>query len=140
MALIPFCRSSNRITCILVRQNIKTVARLYLKIKELMNPVKDSLGLHIPGVYQIPWTRGNVHVGHTGCACRPSGNRSTNVVFVEAILIRQLLPTSHKICFEKTTVLHKSVSWQERITRVSIELCLRKGNTLIKSRGKSLLK
>lgn len=67
VAVIPFCGStSNRMTRILAHHNIKTVTRPFLKIKDLMRLVKDPLGLHVPGVYQIPCACGKVFVGQTG--------------------------------------------------------------------------
>lgn len=50
------------ITRTLKCQNIKTLTRPYKKIKELMNSVKDPLGLQIPEVYQIPCTGSKVYV------------------------------------------------------------------------------
>lgn len=67
LAIIPFCWPiSNRIIHILVHQNIKTVTRPYLKIKGLMNSVKDSLGSYVPEVYQIPCTCRKIYVCQTG--------------------------------------------------------------------------
>lgn len=67
LAIIRFCRSpSNCITLILTRQNIKTITRPYMKMRDLMSSVKDPLGLWVPVVYQTPFACGEVYVGQMG--------------------------------------------------------------------------
>lgn len=58
--VIPYCGTiTNRLSSLLLHQRkIKSISRPSVKIKQLMKPVKDTLGLNVPGVYKIP------------CACR----------------------------------------------------------------------
>lgn len=47
VAVVPSCSTTtNRLTRLLKRQNVKVVAKPPLKIKHLIRPVKDSLGLN----------------------------------------------------------------------------------------------
>jgi hypothetical protein len=37
-----------------------------MKLSSLLHPVKNNLGLRIPGVYRIPYECGRVYIGHPG--------------------------------------------------------------------------
>lgn len=42
---------ANRLSRLLQRKSVKVVTGPPLKVKQLLHPVKDSLGVNIPGVY-----------------------------------------------------------------------------------------
>lgn len=45
----------------------RTVAlEALLKVGQRLRSMKDSLGLHVPGVYKIPSSCGGIYIGQTG--------------------------------------------------------------------------
>jgi hypothetical protein len=49
----------------LAKQNIKSIALPPRKIFSYLPPVKDTLGLRMPGIYSIPCECGRVYTGHS---------------------------------------------------------------------------
>lgn len=47
-------------------RNIKMVLHLPLKVKQLMRPIQDLLGLNAPSVYRVPCECGVCYIGQTG--------------------------------------------------------------------------
>jgi hypothetical protein len=55
VALLPFVNTTfNHNSHMLSRHSVKTVGLLPRKTASFLRPVKDDLGLKIPGVYSIP--------------------------------------------------------------------------------------
>ena len=52
---------------LLSKYDIKAVFHPPAKISQLLRPVKDDLGLRMPGIYKIPCECGKVYIGQTGC-------------------------------------------------------------------------
>jgi len=50
-----------------MRCNIKTVGFLLKKVASSFQLVEDDLGFNTPGLYCIPWERGKIYIGQTGC-------------------------------------------------------------------------
>jgi hypothetical protein len=68
-AFIPYNQSTfGRISRLLAKHNIKSIAMPPKKIYNYLPPVKDPLGLRIPGIYSIPCECGKVYVGQSGRA------------------------------------------------------------------------
>jgi hypothetical protein len=54
MALIPYHKTiTNKISRLLAKYNIKTIHIPQTKNMHMLRPVKDDLGLKVPGVYRI---------------------------------------------------------------------------------------
>jgi hypothetical protein len=67
VAFLPFVGTVfNRISRVLARHNIRSVALPHMKLSSPLRPVKDHLGLRTPGVYRIPCECGRVYIGQTG--------------------------------------------------------------------------
>jgi hypothetical protein len=50
----------------LAKHNINSVTQPPRKINSYLPPVKDALGLRMPGVYSIPRECGKVYIGQRG--------------------------------------------------------------------------
>jgi hypothetical protein len=54
-ALIPYTNNTyGRLSRLLAKYNIKSVAIPHRKIASYLPPVKDAIGLKTPGIYRIP--------------------------------------------------------------------------------------
>jgi hypothetical protein len=66
-AYIPYINYTyGRLSRMLARYNIKSVAIPHRKIASYLPPVKDAIGLKTPGVYRIPCECGTVYIGQSG--------------------------------------------------------------------------
>jgi hypothetical protein len=64
---IPYTQTTyGRLSRMLAKHNIKCIALPPKKIFSYLPPVKDALGLRIPGIYSIPCECGRVYTGQTG--------------------------------------------------------------------------
>jgi hypothetical protein len=66
-AYIPYTTTThNRLSRMLAKLNINSVALPPRKISSYLPPVKDELGLKTPGIYRITCECGKVYIGQTG--------------------------------------------------------------------------
>jgi len=69
-AYLPYTQPTyGRISRMLAKYNIKSIAIPPKKISSYMPPTKDTSGLRTPGIYKIPCEWGKVYIGQSG---RPS--------------------------------------------------------------------
>jgi 2,3-bisphosphoglycerate-independent phosphoglycerate mutase len=65
-ALLPYQQStSNKISGLLSKYDIRTIHVPAKKTCHMLRPVKDDPGLKIPGVYGIPCECGKTYIGQT---------------------------------------------------------------------------
>jgi len=65
-AYIPYTQTTfGRLSRMLAKHNIKSVALPPRKIFGYLPPVKDALGLRTPGIYSIPCECGRVYIGQS---------------------------------------------------------------------------
>lgn len=110
----------------LKHRNIKTVTQPPQKIKHLILSMKDPQGLEVPGIYWIPCSCRLLYAGQTArmIAIREKkrkrhlrlGNTEKSVLTLHG------WETGHSICFDRTTLLHRSSNWHETVVRESLEL------------------
>lgn len=67
-AVVPFYQTvTNRLTRLLHHKNIRTTSYPFSKkLKQQLHPLKDLLGLRVPGVYKVPCGCGANYIGQTG--------------------------------------------------------------------------
>ena len=66
-AYIPYTQTTyGRLSKMLAKHNIKSVALPPKKIFSYLPPVKDALGLRTPGIYKIPCECSKVYIGQSG--------------------------------------------------------------------------
>jgi hypothetical protein len=67
ISVLPYQQAiSNKISRLLAKYNIRMVHILQKKNICMLRPVKDDMGLKVPGVYQIPCECRKVYAGQTG--------------------------------------------------------------------------
>lgn len=76
VAVIPYYSTmTNWFSCLLQQIGIETISCPLTKIRQLLRPVHDSLGLRVPGAYKIPCACGREPSVHCpwcttyGCCC-----------------------------------------------------------------------
>lgn len=133
--MLPFCGSvTTHITRVLNHKNIRTVTCPAQKITDCMGSVKDPLGLHVPGVYQIPCACGKSYIGQTGrmVTMREQEHmwhlRLDNLN--KSAVTQHGWDAGHEILVGNTKLLCRSSNWQDRIIRESMEISLAKKHTL----------
>jgi len=66
-AYLPYTQTTyGRISRMLAKYNIKSVAIAPKKISSYMPPTKDAPGLKTPAIYEIPCECGKVYIGQSG--------------------------------------------------------------------------
>jgi hypothetical protein len=64
---LPYINNTfGRLSRMLAKYNIKSVALPHWKIASYLPPVKDAIGLKTPGIYRIPCECGSVYIGQSG--------------------------------------------------------------------------
>jgi hypothetical protein len=65
-AHIPYTQTTyGRLSRMLAKHNIKSIAIPPKKISNYLPPVKDTVGLRTPGIYSIPCECGKVYIGQS---------------------------------------------------------------------------
>lgn len=110
VAVIPYCSLiTNRLTRLLRKRNIKTVSRPPMKLGQFMQPVTDSLGLGVSGIYRIPCACGLSYIGQTGrtiAICRNEHQKHLRLGEEEkCALDHHSWATGHSTLFEDTMIL-----------------------------------
>jgi len=66
-AYLPYTQTTfGRLSRMLAKHNIKSVALPHRKISSYLPPFKEAIGLRIPGIYRIPCECGIVYIGQSG--------------------------------------------------------------------------
>jgi hypothetical protein len=79
-AYIPYIKTTyGRLSRLLAKHNIKSVALPPTDIFSYLPPVKDALGLRTPGIYSIPYECGRVYIGQSGRSSNSESKSTTDI-------------------------------------------------------------
>jgi hypothetical protein len=108
----------------LAKHNIKGVAMPPKKIYNYLPPVKDPLGLRIPGTYSIPCVCGKVYVGQSGRAISlriTEHNRHIGLAQPDKSAVAEhSINHQHTIMFQNTKLLAAKTGYRDRMIRETI--------------------
>jgi hypothetical protein len=94
----------------------------------MLRPVKDDLGLKVPGVYRIPCECGDVYVGQTGRSVEARCKEHMRHIHLEqpekSAVAEHSVNTRHRIDFNSTSVLDKAAGYMDRLVKEAIEIRL----------------
>jgi predicted GIY-YIG superfamily endonuclease len=133
IAVLPYTgKLSGKLARILRRHNIKTIHRPPSKIRNLLRPVKDDLGLKTPGVYCIPCECGKTYIGQTGRTvehrCKEH-ERYIKLFYPEKSgLAEHSITEKHRILFSDTKIISKSSNYWDRIIKESLAILQERNN------------
>lgn len=133
VACIPYMgATSGKISRILRKFDIKTIHLPPPKIKQLIRPVKDNLGLKTAGVYRIPCECGKQYIGHTGrtveVRCKEHARNIRLFYPDKSAVAEHAINMGHRIKFGETAILARSSNFWERVVREAVEIRLEPNN------------
>lgn len=126
-AFLPFCgATSNKIGRVLGRHGIRSIFRPPRKIKEMLRPVKDSLGLRTPGIYNIPCECGSNYIGQSirtvADRCTEHQRHIRNRELEKSAVAEHSLTKKHKILFDETTILSQACTYWDSVIKEAVEI------------------
>jgi hypothetical protein len=131
--MIPYQKAiTNKISRLLAKYNIKTVHIPRKKNIHMLRPVKDDLGLKVPGMYRIPCECGKVYVGQTGRSIEARCKAHMRHVCLKqpdkSAVAEHNFNTGHRTDFSSTSVLDKTTGYMDCIVKEATEIQLNTGN------------
>ena len=96
-AYIPYTQTTyGRLSRMLAKHNIKTVALPPRKIFSYLPPVKDALGLRTPDVYSILCECGRFYIGQSG---------NNNIIIMLLLLLLRYFILVNNLLLEQNVIL-----------------------------------
>jgi hypothetical protein len=98
----------------------------------MLRPIKDDLGLKVPGVYEIPCECGKIYVGQTGRSIEARCKEHTRHIRLKqsdkSAVAEHNTNTGHRIDFSSTSVLGKTASYVDCLIKEAVEIRLNTKN------------
>jgi hypothetical protein len=126
--ILPYLQgTTERISRILGKHNIKVIFKPQNKIAQLLPNPKDSRPhLETPGVYRIPCSCGKVYIGETGrkisTRIKEHQRSAKYCHFSQSALAEHWMETGHSVQYDKATRLAPSQSYFARKHREALEI------------------
>ena len=125
---LPYLQgTTERISRILSKHNIKVISKPQRKIAQLLpNPKDQRSHLETPGVYKIPCSCGKAYIGETGrkISTRIKEHQRSEKYghFSQSALAEHWMETGHSVQYDKATKLAPSQNYFARKHREALEI------------------
>jgi predicted GIY-YIG superfamily endonuclease len=125
---LPYVRgTTDKISNLLRKHNIKTVFTTDRKLNSYFRPVKDTIHLESCGVYKVPCECGLVYIGQTkkpvsGRLKQHKYHERTKNEKLSAIAQHALSDGNHQILYDQTEILDKQIKRWPRAISEAIEI------------------
>jgi hypothetical protein len=126
-AYLPYTQTTyGRLSRMLAKYNIKSIALPQKKISCYLPPYKEQLGLRTPGIYSIPCECGMVYIGQSGRTIQlhiKEHNRSIRLARQEKSAVAEhSFNNDHRINLQNTRLISAKSGYFDRIMREAIEI------------------
>lgn len=133
LAFIPYMPPvSNKIARLLHKNNIKTIHMPPPKVRQWVRPVKDSLGLRTPGIYEVPCQCGAVYIGQTGRTIEARCNEHKRCIRLgypeKSAVAQHMYDHDHHINFQGVRNLGNQPTYWGRVVAEALEIKLHRNN------------